>query len=143
MCLTLFLSVSFSLSPSLSLFSLSLSLYLSISLSLIIPLNLSFYFFQLISVSFICSNYIECKSASTFLYLLYLPGRNEIYSFKETSTCEYEIVVLTSTLCEHPHFKPKGNHSSFVLNFDIKRSVPPFFEIRMNMFVGRLINAIL
>ena len=36
------------------------------------------------------------------LYTCYPSGRNEIYSFKEVSTCEYEVVVLTSTLCQHP-----------------------------------------
>jgi len=41
------------------------------------------------------------------LYICYPTGRNEVYSFKETSTCEYEVVVLTATLCEHPSFKPK------------------------------------
>merc|ERR1719354_453906 len=40
------------------------------------------------------------------LYMCYPTGRNEILSVKETSTCEYEVIVLTSALCTHPHFKP-------------------------------------
>ena len=36
------------------------------------------------------------------LYTCYPGGRNEIYSFKEISTCDYEVVVLTATLCKHP-----------------------------------------
>eukprot|EP00088_Acartia_fossae_P000876 TRINITY_DN10336_c0_g1_i4.p1 TRINITY_DN10336_c0_g1~~TRINITY_DN10336_c0_g1_i4.p1 ORF type:complete len:548 (-),score=123.65 TRINITY_DN10336_c0_g1_i4:498-2024(-) len=40
------------------------------------------------------------------LYMCYPTGRNEILSVKETSTCEYEVIVLTSVLCTHPHFKP-------------------------------------
>ena len=32
-------------------------------------------------------------------------GKGEIYELKETSTCEYEMVVLTSTLCSHPDYQ--------------------------------------
>lgn len=41
------------------------------------------------------------------LYMCYPTGRNEILSVKEISTCEYEVIVLTSALCTHPHFKPE------------------------------------
>lgn len=40
------------------------------------------------------------------LYVCYPTGRNEVYQLKETSTCEYEVIVLTSVLCEHPAYKP-------------------------------------
>ncbi|CAG4985733.1 unnamed protein product [Parnassius apollo] len=40
-------------------------------------------------------------------YVCYVNGKNEVYSFKETATCEYEIIILTPLLCEHPQFKPK------------------------------------
>lgn len=40
------------------------------------------------------------------LYTCYPSGRNEIYSLKEVSTCEYEVVVLTNSLCQHPSFRP-------------------------------------
>ncbi|CAB3255731.1 unnamed protein product [Arctia plantaginis] len=40
-------------------------------------------------------------------YVCYTHGKHEVYSFKETSTCEYEIIILSPLLCEHPHFKPK------------------------------------
>ncbi|XP_021340491.1 endoplasmic reticulum lectin 1-like [Mizuhopecten yessoensis] len=43
-----------------------------------------------------------------FLYVCQPEGRGEIYEFKETSTCEYEIVVLTAVLCSNPLFKPKN-----------------------------------
>ena len=36
------------------------------------------------------------------LYVCYPAGKNEIYSLKEVSTCEYEVVVLTNVLCSHP-----------------------------------------
>jgi len=41
------------------------------------------------------------------LYVCYPAGKNEIYSLKEVSTCEYEVVVLTNTLCSHPSYKPE------------------------------------
>ncbi|XP_052756040.1 endoplasmic reticulum lectin 1 isoform X2 [Galleria mellonella] len=41
------------------------------------------------------------------LYVCYAHGKHEVYSFKETSTCEYEIIILSPLLCEHPQFKPK------------------------------------
>lgn len=39
------------------------------------------------------------------LYVCYAHGKNEIYSLKETSTCNYEIIVLTPSLCLHPKYK--------------------------------------
>lgn len=39
------------------------------------------------------------------LYVCYAHGKNEIYSLKETSSCNYEIVVLTPNLCLHPKYK--------------------------------------
>ncbi|CAH2232700.1 jg5324 [Pararge aegeria aegeria] len=41
------------------------------------------------------------------LYVCYNYGRHEIYSLKETATCEYEIIILSPLLCQHPQFKPK------------------------------------
>ncbi|KAI5633905.1 glucosidase II beta subunit-like protein domain-containing protein [Phthorimaea operculella] len=41
------------------------------------------------------------------LYVCYTHGKHEVYSFKETSTCEYEIIILSPLLCAHPQFKPK------------------------------------
>ena len=38
-------------------------------------------------------------------YICQPDGRGEVYSMKETSSCEYEIIVLTSVLCSHPEFK--------------------------------------
>ncbi|KAL0831551.1 hypothetical protein ABMA28_002342 [Loxostege sticticalis] len=41
------------------------------------------------------------------LYVCYAHGKHEVYSFKETATCEYEIIILSPLLCDHPQFKPK------------------------------------
>lgn len=40
------------------------------------------------------------------LYVCYAHGKNEVYSLKEVSTCQYEIIILTQALCEHPSYKP-------------------------------------
>ncbi|XP_030024178.2 endoplasmic reticulum lectin 1 isoform X1 [Manduca sexta] len=40
-------------------------------------------------------------------YVCYSHGKHEVYSFKEIATCEYEIIILSPLLCEHPQFKPR------------------------------------
>ena len=35
-------------------------------------------------------------------YVCQPDGRGEMYEIKETSSCEYEVVILTSLLCSHP-----------------------------------------
>lgn len=42
---------------------------------------------------------------SHVMYICQPNGRGEIYQLKETSSCEYDIIVLTSVLCSHPAFK--------------------------------------
>ena len=37
-------------------------------------------------------------------YVCQPDGRGEMYEIKETSSCEYEVVVLTSLLCSHPAY---------------------------------------
>ncbi|XP_052769716.1 endoplasmic reticulum lectin 1-like [Mya arenaria] len=44
---------------------------------------------------------------SHVMYICQPNGRGEIYQLKETSSCEYDIIVLTAVLCQHPAFKPK------------------------------------
>ncbi|XP_014229640.1 endoplasmic reticulum lectin 1 [Trichogramma pretiosum] len=39
------------------------------------------------------------------LYVCYQHGKQEIYSIKETATCEYETIVLTPLLCGHPDYR--------------------------------------
>lgn len=40
-------------------------------------------------------------------YICQPNGRGEIFQLKETSSCEYDVLVLTAVLCPHPSFKPK------------------------------------
>ncbi|XP_065079018.1 endoplasmic reticulum lectin 1-like isoform X2 [Ochlerotatus camptorhynchus] len=48
------------------------------------------------------------------LYVCYLHGKNEVYSLKETSTCNYEVIILTPMLCAHPKYKPQDNEENKV-----------------------------
>uniref|UniRef100_A0A8D8X3U9 Endoplasmic reticulum lectin 1 n=1 Tax=Cacopsylla melanoneura TaxID=428564 RepID=A0A8D8X3U9_9HEMI len=49
------------------------------------------------------------------LYMCHATGRHDIYSLKETSTCKYEVIILTSLLCKHPKFKAPetGEHNIY------------------------------
>lgn len=38
-------------------------------------------------------------------YVCFLAGKHEIFSLEEASSCEYEIVVLTPHLCQHPDYR--------------------------------------
>ncbi|CAH0553589.1 unnamed protein product [Brassicogethes aeneus] len=51
-------------------------------------------------------NYNKPRSTKV-LYVCYVHGKNEVYSLKETSTCQYEIIILSPFLCSHPKYKPK------------------------------------
>uniref|UniRef100_A0A182Q643 Endoplasmic reticulum lectin 1 n=1 Tax=Anopheles farauti TaxID=69004 RepID=A0A182Q643_9DIPT len=46
------------------------------------------------------------------LYVCYRFGKNEVYSLKETSTCNYEVIILTAALCTHPKYKPQDTEEN-------------------------------
>ncbi|KYN00008.1 Endoplasmic reticulum lectin 1 [Cyphomyrmex costatus] len=41
------------------------------------------------------------------LYVCYKHGKHDVYSLKETMSCEYEAIVLSPVLCNHPDYKPQ------------------------------------
>ncbi|XP_043261848.1 endoplasmic reticulum lectin 1 [Colletes gigas] len=41
------------------------------------------------------------------LYVCYQHDKHELFSVKETVSCEYEIIVLSPLLCAHPDYKPQ------------------------------------
>lgn len=43
------------------------------------------------------------------LYVCYLHGKHELFSLREPSSCEYEVVVLSPLLCAHPDYKPQDS----------------------------------
>lgn len=57
-------------------------------------------------------------------YVCYPHGKNEVYSLKETSTCNYEVVVLTPTLCVHPAFNPKESSDNAINCIPLESSPP-------------------
>ncbi|PSN40562.1 Endoplasmic reticulum lectin 1 [Blattella germanica] len=44
------------------------------------------------------------------LYVCYNHGKHDIFSLKETSTCEYEVIVLSPLLCQHPKPQESGEN---------------------------------
>ncbi|XP_017465911.1 PREDICTED: endoplasmic reticulum lectin 1 [Rhagoletis zephyria] len=50
---------------------------------------------------------IDSPRTTHVRYVCYPHGKNEIYSFKETSSCNYEAIILTSVLCMIPAFHPE------------------------------------
>lgn len=42
----------------------------------------------------------------TLISKYFQDARDQIYSFAETSSCTYEMVVFTKQLCSHPSFRP-------------------------------------
>lgn len=47
-------------------------------------------------------------------YVCYPNGNHDIYSLKESSTCEYEVVVLSSLLCSHPDYRPEESNEKLI-----------------------------
>ncbi|VDK87059.1 unnamed protein product [Litomosoides sigmodontis] len=44
--------------------------------------------------------------STTVIYACDLDARDQIYSFAETASCTYEMIVFTKQLCSHPSFRP-------------------------------------
>lgn len=83
-----------------------LVLFLVINISICKCDKHHFYFFFIWPSGTLCD--LSNKPRKTRVqYVCYTHGKHEVYSFKETSTCEYEIIILTPLLCEHPQFKTK------------------------------------
>jgi len=66
-------------------------------------LNLPYFEIEMIDGT-VCDLNSEAR-VTKVLYVCYSLGKNEVYSLKETSSCNYEIVVLTPNLCQHPKYK--------------------------------------
>lgn len=57
-------------------------------------------------------------------YVCYPHGKNEVYSIKEISTCNYEVVILTAVLCAHPSFNPKEANDNVINCIPISDAPP-------------------
>lgn len=56
-------------------------------------------------------------------YVCYPHGKNEIYSFKETSSCNYEAIILTYVLCMNPAFHPEESKEVSIKCFNAPTDV--------------------
>lgn len=52
--------------------------------------------------------------ATKMLYVCSPGVKSEISSVKETSTCNYEVIISTPTLCAHPSFNPKNTDDNAI-----------------------------
>ena len=56
----------------------------------------------------------ECFVHTNTLIVFSSLGKHEMYSFKETSTCEYEVMVLSPLLCSHPDYRPESANEQHI-----------------------------
>lgn len=54
-----------------------------------------------------CDLNLNKPRTTKVIYVCFIHGKHEVYLLKETSTCAYEIIILTPFLCSHPKYKPK------------------------------------
>lgn len=74
------------------------------------------------------------------LYVCYAHGKHEIFSFKETSTCQYEVTILTPLLCSHPKYKPQESeeHQINCIPLDDDSPAKPRSLMKMEIESARL-----
>nr|XP_033794150.1 endoplasmic reticulum lectin 1 isoform X1 [Geotrypetes seraphini] len=46
---------------------------------------------------------------STVMYICHPEAKHEIFTISEITTCEYEVLILTPLLCEHPHYRYRAS----------------------------------
>ncbi|XP_044258642.1 endoplasmic reticulum lectin 1 [Tribolium madens] len=63
------------------------------------------------------------------LYVCYIHGKHEVYSLKETSTCQYEIIILSPLLCSHPKYKPKETGENKINCIPLENSPPQPYNL--------------
>lgn len=56
------------------------------------------------------------------LYICHQHGQNEIFSVKEISSCEYEVIAFSPLLCAHPAYRPKGTEENIINCQPIQKS---------------------
>lgn len=74
------------------------------------------------------------------LYVCYVHGKHEIFSLKETSTCQYEITILSPLLCSHPKYKPQESkeHRINCVPLDDDTPIKPRNLMKMQIESARL-----
>lgn len=69
--------------------------------------NIPYPYFEMEYLDGTLCDIINAPRTTMLRYVCYPHGKNEIYSFKETSSCNYEAIILTSALCSNPAFHPE------------------------------------
>lgn len=69
--------------------------------------NINYPYFEMELTDGTICDIINAPRTTVVRYVCYPHGKNEIYSFKETSSCNYEAIILTSVLCALPAFHPE------------------------------------
>lgn len=86
----------------------------------------------------LCDLNNDLPRVTKVLYVCYSNGKNEVFSLKETSTCNYEVIVLTPALCTHPDFKPQETVISVIHCIPTHTSTPKKPKTLMAMDVSSL-----
>ncbi|XP_046802076.1 endoplasmic reticulum lectin 1 [Lucilia cuprina] len=69
--------------------------------------NINYPYFEMVLTGGTICDIINAPRTTVLRYVCYPHGKNEIYSFKETSSCNYEAIILTSALCAFLAFHPE------------------------------------
>lgn len=64
-----------------------------------------------------CSLRQNLPRSSTVMYICHPEAKHEILSVAEVTTCEYEVVILTPLLCNHPKYRYRTLLSPLRLRF--------------------------
>lgn len=86
----------------------------------------------------LCDLNNDLPRVTKVLYVCYLNGKNEVFSLKETSTCNYEVIILTPALCTHPDFKPQETVVSIIHCIPFFASTPKKPKMLMAMDVASM-----
>lgn len=66
-----------------------------------------------------CSLRQNLPRSSTVMYICHPEAKHEILSVAEVTTCEYEVVILTPLLCNHPKYRYSAHSTSVSSYFGI------------------------
>ncbi|KHJ94204.1 glucosidase II beta subunit-like protein [Oesophagostomum dentatum] len=73
---------------------------------------------------------------TTVMYICVENARNQIHSLSEVSSCNYEVIVLSSRLCTHPAYRPKSQRSQEIIcyNIDNNENSKPLSLLQMESY---------
>lgn len=69
--------------------------------------NINYPYFEMVMTGGTVCDITKTPRVTVIRFVCYTHSKGVIYSIKETSSCNYEVIVLTSTLCGLTFFHPK------------------------------------